>query len=189
MPGRTTALAETTHHAAIHEIERGIIELSPELFCRAMRMTGSPAGAEDLVQDTIERAIKFHSRYQPGTNFRAWIHQILFSVFITRCRRGQREHRAIGALTADPCAWTIPEETRADMNELSPSMARALKKLPKPFRSVIQLVILQELSYKDAARQLRIPVGTVMSRLHRGRRMLAESVRAKEMECAAAQAA
>jgi RNA polymerase sigma-70 factor (ECF subfamily) len=106
------------------------------------------------------------------------VHQILFSVFVTRCRRGRRERNALDTLSSDPCAWTTPERLGGEMQALSPPVARALAAVPEPFRGVIELVDLQELSYKDAAAALGVPVGTVMSRLHRGRRLLAAALRA-----------
>ena len=161
------------------DLRLGVAKLSPELFGRALRMARSPELAHDLVQDTCERAIRFEAQYQPGTNLRAWVYQILFSVFVTRCRRGRRERNALGVLSSDPCAWTVPEAA-ASMQELSPPVAGALGELPKGFRDAVVLVDIEELSYKDAASRLGVPVGTVMSRLHRGRRLLAVALRETE---------
>ena len=171
------------------DIRKGLVELKSDLFGRALRMSRCPAMAEDLVQDTVERAIRFESTYQPGTNLRAWVHQILFSVFMTSCRRGRRERDALNVLSTDPCAWTLPDAVSLEMSELSPPMARALESLPKSFREALVLVDLEEMAYKDAAQRLGVPVGTVMSRLHRGRKMLAEAVRSGQQQgeaCAAA---
>jgi RNA polymerase sigma-70 factor, ECF subfamily len=166
-------------------IRKNLTALTPELFCRALRMARSPEAAEDLVQDTVERAIRFEAQYQPGTNLRAWVYQILFSVFVTRCRRYRRERNALDVLSTDPCAWTMPERA-AEMRDLSPPVARALNTLPKAFRDVVVLVDIEELSYKDAAAHLGVPVGTVMSRLHRGRRALADVVSGTSCEREAA---
>ncbi len=165
--------------APVDEIRDGLTKLTPELFGRALRMAHSPEIAEDLVQDTVERAIRFQDNYQRGTNLRAWVYQILFSVFVTRCRRSRRERNALVVLSSDPCAWTRPE-TRSEMLALSPPVARALDTLPQGFRDVVVLVDIEEMAYKDAAQRLGVPVGTVMSRLHRGRRMLAEVMRGDE---------
>ncbi|MFO0763131.1 MAG: RNA polymerase sigma factor [Byssovorax sp.] len=165
---------------ATQELRQGLGALRNELFGRALRMARSPQVAEDLVQDTIERAIRFESTYQPGTNLRAWTNQILFSVFMTRCRRARRERNAVDVLSADPCAWTAPEHSHPEMSKLSPPVARALEALPPCFRAAVVLVDLEERGYKDAAAEMRVPVGTVMSRLHRGRKMLAEAIRAGE---------
>lgn len=158
------------------ELRRGLVAMAPELFGRALRMSRSPHIAEDLVQDTVERAIRFESHYQPGTNLRAWVYQILFSVFVTRCRRSRRERNAMDVLSTDPCAWTAADDVN-EMAGLSPSMIRALQALPASFRDAVVLVDLEEMAYKDAAKKLGVPVGTVMSRLHRGRKMLAEIIR------------
>lgn len=174
--GVSGAARSATSGAALDELCRGLVEMAPELLGRALRLSRSPATAEDLVQDTVERAIRFASHYEPGTNLRAWVHQILFSVFVTRCRRSRRERNALDVLATDPCAWTAPEG-RAEMHSLSPGVRRALATLPPCFRDAIVLVDLEEMSYKDAAARLGVPVGTVMSRLHRGRKLLAETLR------------
>ncbi len=159
-------------------LELGLIELVPELRGRACRLAGDPTTAEDVVQDTIERALKFAAQYQRGTNLRAWVYQILFSVFVTRYRRSRREKNALRSLAADPCAWTVPDgfgspEAGA---QLSPTTRTKLDALPETFRAVLTLVDLDELTYREAAVELGVPVGTVMSRLHRGRKMLASQM-------------
>lgn len=161
------------------ELRRGVATMAPELFGRALRLTRSQHLAEDLVQDTVERAIRFASTYREGTNLKAWMHQILFSVFITRCRRNRRERVAVGVLATDPNAWTHVDSVK-EMPGLTKSTKRALRKLPTAFRRALVLVDLQELGYKDAAKKLGVPVGTIMSRLHRGRKMLAEIIREGE---------
>ena len=176
---RINAQTKNSDAAPVDELRLGLTRLTPELFGRALRMARSPEIAEDLVQDTVERAIRFEGSYQPGTNLRAWLYQILFSVFVTRCRRSRRERNALDVLSTDPCAWTAPDK-RADMIALSPPVARALGELPQGFRDVVVLVDIEEMAYKDAARRLGVPVGTVMSRLHRGRKMLAETMRGGE---------
>lgn len=153
-------------------LRQEMIPVLPSLRARALKLCLNSAEADDLVQDTVVRALRFESSYQPGTNLRAWLHQILFSVFITRCRRIRRERRALDSLTVDPCAWTRPDAP-PPMRELSPRVEGAIRALPQQFAAVIRLVDLQEQSYKDAAAQLQVPVGTVMSRLFRGRRLLA----------------
>jgi RNA polymerase sigma-70 factor (ECF subfamily) len=152
----------------------------PGLRARALKLCLNGAEAQDLVQDTIERALRFESSYRPGTNLRAWMHQVLFSVFVTRCRRTRRERRAIEQLTRDPCAWTRHDPAPA-MIALSRKVESAIDELPVQFGVVIRLVDLGESSYKDAADRLGIPVGTVMSRLFRGRRLLA-AVLGEEIE-------
>jgi RNA polymerase sigma-70 factor, ECF subfamily len=176
-----------SHHSALvaHDLEslrRGLVSLLPDLRVRALRLAGDRATADDLVQDTIERALRFAGQYAPGTNLRAWAQQILFSVFITRYRRSRRERNALRNLSADPCAWTQPETFAAPdaAVALTRSTRERLDALPSGFRAVIELVDLEERSYRDAAEKLGVPVGTVMSRLHRGRRLLAEGLAVRE---------
>ena len=176
---RTNAKTIKPVPAAVRELQDGLLKLRPELFGKALRLARSREVAEDLVQDTVERAIRFQGQYQPNTNLRAWVHQILFSVFVTRCRRSRRERNALAVLSSDPCAWTA-QEARAEMEQLSPPVKRALDGLPTGYRRVVVLVDIEEMSYKAAAKRLRVPVGTVMSRLHRGRRALADAMRGAE---------
>jgi len=156
-----------------------LISLVPELRGRARRLCGSPTVAEDIVQDTVERALRFEGQYERGSNLRAWVHQILFSVFISRCRRARRERDAMRWLGSDPCAWTVPQRIGSPETSaaLSPRAQAELDALPEPFRVVVKLVDLDELSYREAAESLGVPLGTVMSRLHRARKLLAEQLR------------
>jgi RNA polymerase sigma-70 factor (ECF subfamily) len=152
-----------------------MVTLSPELRGRALRLARNAAEADDIVQDTVERAMRFESHFIPGTNARAWLFQILFSVFVTRCRRLRREHKALASLASDPCAWTLPDQAPA-MRSLTPALREKVSDLPKSFRDAVELVDLEEMSYRDAADKMGVPVGTVMSRLHRGRKLLASAL-------------
>jgi RNA polymerase sigma-70 factor, ECF subfamily len=161
------------------ELRAGLSALVPELRARAMRLCGEPAGADDVVQDTIERALRFAGQYELGTNLRAWAFQILFSVFVTRWRRRRRERNALENLATDPCAWTLPPgftAPDAGRGSLTRSTQAKLDALPAGFRAVVVMVDIEERSYREAAKELGVPVGTVMSRLHRGRKMLAEQM-------------
>jgi RNA polymerase sigma-70 factor (ECF subfamily) len=163
------------------ELRAGLVALVPELRARALRLCGDRAMADDVVQDTVERALRFGEQFERGTHLRAWAFQILFSVFVTSWRRRRRERKAIEHLTSDPCAWTLPNafpppDTGA--GALTPTTRRKLEALPEGFRAVVTLVDLEQHSYRDAARQLGVPVGTVMSRLHRGRKLLAAQIAA-----------
>jgi RNA polymerase sigma-70 factor, ECF subfamily len=173
--GRTTLVAHDQR-----TLELGLVELMAELRGRACRLCGDPTTAEDIVQDTIERALKFGAQYERGTNLRAWVYQILFSVFVTRYRRTRREKNALRSLAADPCAWTVPERFIAPdaAITLTPKTQGKLDALPETFRNVLKLVDLDELTYREAANELGVPVGTVMSRLHRGRKLLATQLEA-----------
>jgi RNA polymerase sigma-70 factor (ECF subfamily) len=158
------------------ELRAGLVEIAPELKARAFRLCGERSAADDLVQDTIERALRFADQYERGTNLRAWALQILFSVFVTRWRRRRRERNALASLASDPCAWTTPAgfaAPNAGERALTRSTQQKLAALPEGFREVVVMVDLQSRSYREAARELGVPVGTVMSRLHRGRKLLA----------------
>ena len=163
------------HVSTIDELRRALVSMAPELYNRAFRMSRSSVTAQDLVQDTVERALRFEAQYRPGTNIKAWVHQILFSVFITKCRRSRRERKALDVLYSDPNAWTAAPAV-SEVTSLSPSTLKALDAIPTVYRDVVVMVDVEEISYKDAADKLEVPVGTVMSRLHRGRRMLAKAL-------------
>ena len=168
------------------ELHAGLVALIPELRARALRLCGEKATADDVVQDSIERALRFADQYERGTNLRAWAFQILFSVFVTRWRRRRRERNALENLATDPCAWTIPVGFVAPdrgPGALTASTQRKLDALPDGFRAVIVMVDIEQRSYREAARELGVPVGTVMSRLHRARKLLAAQM-ADEREAA-----
>ncbi len=161
------------------EIRAGLVLIVPELRARALRLSGNPTLADDLVQDTIERALKFEGQYERGTNLRAWAFSILFSVFVTRYRQKRREKNALRVLAFDPNAWTQPVGDKPDARvTLTKSTTASLDSLPAGFRAAIVMVDLEDHTYRDAAELLGVPVGTVMSRLHRGRKMLKEALAA-----------
>jgi RNA polymerase sigma-70 factor (ECF subfamily) len=162
-----------------HEERRFLEELlsiRADLRARALRLTRDPAAADDLVQDALERALRFRAQFQPGTSLRSWAQTIVFSVFVTGFRRRRRERDALRNLTVDPCAWTALESDVVLRRDLSPAVRAALDSLPRGFREVVVLVDLGDQSYRDAAETLGVPVGTVMSRLHRARKALATAL-------------
>jgi len=158
------------------EMRGALVALLPDLQRRAARLALTPSAAEDLVQDTVERALRFSGQYDPGSNLRGWAYQILFSVFITGYRRRRREKRGLEMLTTAPSAWTQRSAFASPDSQigLTPSTTLALGSLPAGFRDVLSLIDLGQHTYREAAEMLDVPLGTVMSRLHRGRRMLAE---------------
>lgn len=161
-----------------NEFRRGLATLTPELRGRALRLAKDGTLAEDLVQDALVRALKFEAQYRTGTNLRAWAYQILFSVFVTRYRRARRERNALRHLSTDLGAWTHNDAfgSPEDVAPLTRATTQRLSALPVGFREVIEKVDLGDATYREAATELGLPLGTVMSRLHRGRRMLAESM-------------
>src|SRR5258708_20312874 len=120
-------------HTCATELRTRLADFRPELYARALRLARNDAVAQDLLQDTLERALRFESQYEPNSNLRAWLQRILLSVFVTRCRRLRREHRAIESLTHDPCARTAPEAAPATQ-ALAPAIPRAFLSPPQPSR-------------------------------------------------------
>ncbi len=154
-----------------------------ELFGTALRLTKNEKDAEDLVQDTFLKAYTFFHRFEQGTNCRAWLFKILTNTFINNYRRKVKEREVLSAnLESGPIHDNFySEETLrmlADPEQgivgqfLSDDVKKAIDSLPTEFRMVVILADLQEFSYKEIASILGCPVGTVMSRLFRGRRLL-----------------
>ncbi|MGE0787898.1 MAG: sigma-70 family RNA polymerase sigma factor [Sandaracinaceae bacterium] len=156
------------------EFDREVLRHRSELLGAAMRLSGSRAAAEDLVQEAILRAWTFWDRFQPGTNGRAWMHRILVNTFINGYRRKRREREILSEIERrerKPSVWDrsvrpVPGE------DFSDEVSAALATLAPEFRQVLVLVDLDERSYKDAAQTIGCPIGTVMSRLHRARRAM-----------------
>ena len=167
----TNQPAATSHYRQ-DEFREALQACLGSLRARALKLCLNRSDAEDLVQDTVLRALRFEQTFRPGTNLQAWCQQILYSVFVTRCRKRGREQRALEAFRRDPNTWN-ESTTSVTLNTLPASVSIALDTLPDKFRSVVHLVDLEELSYKEAAEALAVPLGTVMSRLFRGRRQLA----------------
>lgn len=152
------------------------------LYGVSCRMTRSTAEAEDLVQDTVVKAMRARDQFQQGTNLKAWLLRILTNTYINRYRRGGLEREVIDGPDADSLtdAWVGVSTMRAmrdpETQALTPlveaEVQRALDELPDEFRLAVVLSDIEELSYKEIAEAMGCPVGTVMSRLHRGRKML-----------------
>jgi RNA polymerase sigma-70 factor (ECF subfamily) len=145
------------------------------LYGTALRLTRNEADAQDLVQDTYVKAFKSRKQFTAGTNLKAWLFTILHNTFKNRWRDGQRDpvdvdsERVEGARSADPAA--TPEE-QILRDALAPDLQEALDSLPTAFRQAVWLRDVEEFSYAEIGEMLGIPVGTVMSRISRGRRML-----------------
>jgi RNA polymerase sigma-70 factor (ECF subfamily) len=167
--------------------EEEALELSDQVYRVARRLVGSREEAEDLVQQAYERAFRSWRQYTPGTNLRAWLFRILTNLNIDRGRRQQRapqttslDSEAGDYFLYDKLASQMPEENPDEERVLErlsqDSIVDALADVPHDFRDVIVLVDIGEFSYADAAQILDIPMGTVMSRLHRGRRILKKNL-------------
>lgn len=157
------------------------------LYGVSCRMTKSTAEAEDLVQDTVVKAMRAKDQFTPGTNLKAWLLRILTNTFINRYRRGGLERDLFEGPEADSLTdgWVGATTMRAlrdpETQALSPlveaEVQRALDELPAEFRLAVVLSDIEELSYKEIADAMGCPIGTVMSRLHRGRRLLQKTLR------------
>jgi RNA polymerase sigma-70 factor (ECF subfamily) len=148
----------------------------------ALRLTRNERDAEDLVQDTYLRAFRFFHRFEPGTNIRAWLFRILKNQFLNKIQqeRGEAADVDLDSLLmaggAQESAFPHtparnPEQEVMDSVTAS-EVEDALTSLPAEYRGVVMLALVDEMSYRDISKALRIPMGTVMSRLHRGRKLL-----------------
>jgi RNA polymerase sigma-70 factor (ECF subfamily) len=167
--------------------EEEALELSDQVYRVARRLVGSREEAEDLVQQTYERAFRAWRQFTPGTNLRAWLLRILTNLNIDRGRRQQRSPQTTSLDTEagdyylyNKLESQVPDENPDEERVLErlsqDSVVEALAEVPHDFRDVVVLVDIGEFSYADAAQILDIPIGTVMSRLHRGRRVLKQNL-------------
>lgn len=154
--------------AALAVFEAEALPHQRALLATARRLTGRLDQAEDLVQETLLRALRSAHRYEPGTNARAWLYRILRRVHIDSLRQRLRAP-ATATLVGDGPAVDGAQEVLASGGE---ALERALAAVPEPFRSAVALRDLKELTYDEIASTLGVPVGTVMSRIHRGRSLL-----------------
>ncbi len=147
------------------------------LLGTALRVMGNRGEAEDAVQETFLRAWKSIDRFTPGANIRAWLYEILFHV-ISHHRREWPKFDC-GWTAEDEALWeaTLVYEAPVAQHLSDEDVIAALDKLPAQYRAVLLLRIVEEFSYKEIAAMLKIPIGTVMSRLHRGRKMLAREMK------------
>ncbi len=148
-----------------------IVDNIPQLRRYALALVGDKARADDLVQDCLERAWPRRQQWQEGTNMRAWLFTILHSVYANAARKHSREPQL--APLDDGAPELVSRATQGDQLELR-ALEMALADLPEAQRAAVLLVGLEDLAYADAAMVLDIPIGTLMSRLHRGRERLRE---------------
>jgi RNA polymerase sigma-70 factor, ECF subfamily len=161
--------------------EREAIPLLSELYGGALRLTRNPSDAEDLLQETFLRAYRGFASFKEGTNLRAWLYRILTNAFINIYRKRQREPQTVS--DSDVEEWYLYDKLGAQGAEASAEaqvldslpdedVQEALAGLPEQFRLAVLLADVEGFSYKEIAEILDVPIGTVMSRLHRGRRAL-----------------
>lgn len=175
------AQSETDEERAAR-FERDALPYLDQLYRGAIRMTRNPTDAEDLVQETFIKAFAKFDSFSEGTNLKAWLYRIMTNTFITSYRRRQREPMQSSAdeLTdwqlAQTPAFTTGELRSAEaeaLDRITDSAVReALASIPEDFRIAVYLADVEGFSYKEIAEIMGTPVGTVMSRLHRGRALL-----------------
>lgn len=171
---------ESHHAAGVAAESLGYLE---PLFAAAMRLTRNRSDAEDLVQDTFVKALRFADRFTPGTNLKAWLFTILHNTWRNRLRDNSRAPVSVdsdhldGLADGDVSAGETPERILLK-STLDADLQAALDALPEAFRQAVWLRDVEEFSYAEMAEMLEVPIGTVMSRISRGRRLLFERLSA-----------
>lgn len=182
---REGAPSPSDAHTLDERFDREALPFMRELYGAALRMTRNPSDAEDLVQETFLRAYRGFAGFEEGTNIRAWLHRILSNAFINTYRKKQRQPQTVS--DEEVPEWYLYEKLSASGAEPSAEarviealpdedVQAALDAIPEQFRVAVLLADVEGLSYKEIAEVLEIPIGTVMSRLHRGRRALEKAL-------------
>jgi len=162
--------------------ETEAMQYAPQLYSAALRMTRNPADAEDVVQETFLKAYRAYDSYTEGTNLKAWLYRILTNTYINKYRKQQRRPSEVELGELQDLylykrlgeASGAAQSAEADMLDafVDTDVIEALESLPETFRLPVLLADVDGFSYKEIAEMLDIPIGTVMSRLHRGRKAL-----------------
>lgn len=177
--------------------ERDAIVFMDQLYAAALRYTKNPEDARDLLQDTYLKAFNSFHQFEEGTNLRAWLYRVLTTTFINSYRKDQRRPQLASGELED---WQLAQaqshtsdlgksaEAEALENLPDSDIKRALQEIPEEFRIAVYLADVEGFSYKEIAEIVNVPAGTVMSRLHRGRKLLREKLAdyAKELGYSAA---
>jgi RNA polymerase sigma-70 factor (ECF subfamily) len=176
-PGKVAEIDSFTEEALSH---------MDAMYGVACRLTRNPTEAEDLVQDALVKAMRARAQFNAGTNLKAWMFRILTNTFINKYRRGGLEKSVLEGPDADPLAdgWvsaaTMRQLREPEQIALRPIIAgevgKALDALPAEFKLAVMLCDVEEFSYEEIADIMQCPIGTVMSRLHRGRKLLQKAL-------------
>lgn len=187
------AFAEETDEQRAERFERDAMVYLDQLYGAALRMTRNPADAEDVVQETYAKAFSSFKQFTPGTNLKAWLYRILTNTYINTYRKAQRQPKTTGG--ADVEDWQLAQAESHTSTGLRSAEMEALDRIPDgdvldalnslapDFRTAVLLADVEGFAYKEIAEIMGTPIGTVMSRLNRGRSQL----RSKLAEHAAAQ--
>jgi RNA polymerase sigma-70 factor, ECF subfamily len=167
------------------EFEQIAVPYMAALYNQALHLTMNSDDAQDLLQETYLKAYRFWDSFEKGTNIRGWLYQIMKNSYINHYRKRTKEPKSIefdesigySTIVKTPSMEIRPETVKAPHDVFEDEIARSLESLPSDFRTVVMLSDMEDFTYEEIASVVAVPLGTVRSRLHRGRRLLREKLR------------